>query len=111
MNSLFKSLPEDINNKIFTYSSHPTADMIKVLIKPLKKLNDNFAVAYFIFNKLLQERYEQYKTLQHTRIDFGIYAASPEYFHWRDRLFPADTIAREAGIAYYTIEFLKEYYI
>ena len=41
MNCLIESLPEDINNKIFTYLSHPVADLMREEIK-WHKIDNNY---------------------------------------------------------------------
>ena len=81
-----QSLPEAINNNISTFLYHPIADTSHPL-------------------------FGRYRALKYTRIDFETYKLGPCYYDWRDSIFPHDRIAKANGIPYYTMPFLKEYYI
>ena len=81
-----QSHPEEINKNLLTFLCRPIADTSHPLFK-------------------------RYRALNHTRIDFKSYTFGPCYYDWRDSLFPHDRIAQANGIPYYTMPFLKEYYI
>ena len=74
MNCLIESLPEDINNKIFTYLSHPVADLMRGEIK-WHKIDNNY-YRHVLYNTYLHDTDTQ------TKGEFGIEFLEMPFSYW-----------------------------
>ena len=60
MNNLIESLPEEINNKVFYYLSHPVADTLRPLINKYNNYYYKYSVDFitYIYISYLNDYYD-----------------------------------------------------